>query len=499
MGVPYYFYKIYTAFNNITIPIESIPKNVEYLFFDYNSLIHPCAQVAIKTFSENGGKNNVESEIIKQTINYTRYIISLVKPRNIYIMIDGVAPMGKLHQQKERRYKSNFLNPNNLWDSNNITPGTPFMSNLTESLSREFPDVIISDSNEPGEGEHKMIRIISNLVNPESIMIYGLDGDLLMLSLLSKWSESIILIRDNSFNEKLAEVDKTFMFVDIKVLCECVYNESVNKIKSFGISKNEFIRDYIFLCFFLGNDFVEHIPSISIRDNGLAVVQKIYIKLLGKYNRSLTYPDIHGGFLTELVKEIGSCEDYYFDKIFKMSKLKEPLPEQELTKSIHFMQDNYIYGHRDFKSRYYLFYNVYNSSNLSEICKKYIESIYWTWGYYNGHKHDNWSWSYKFPVAPFASTLYNFLRTFDFKQINFKKDNPITPLEQLLIVLPPGSLVNINESYKRVFRVNSKTLHSKFPNKLLIDLHNREWIWQSKVLFNDNNESVNLLDYFSDV
>ena len=60
-------------------------------------------------------------------------------------------------QQKQRR----FNNDKKLWDTNAISPGTKFMDKLNLKLKEikyNFK-IIISDSNEPGEGEHKLCNI----------------------------------------------------------------------------------------------------------------------------------------------------------------------------------------------------------------------------------------------------------------------------------------------------------------------------------------------------
>ena len=175
MGIPSlfsYYYRKFKKEDELLVSLKNL-KNIEYLFFDYNSLIHPSAHQILSANEDcylkipDNDKRTViiENDIIMNCINYTRLIITTIKPIHVYIMIDGVAPRSKMNQQRERRYKSHFFKEfeqekSRLWDSNKITPGTEFMELLTTQLHLNFPNVIISDSNEPGEGEHKMMSVL---------------------------------------------------------------------------------------------------------------------------------------------------------------------------------------------------------------------------------------------------------------------------------------------------------------------------------------------------
>ena len=205
MGIPWYFYTIYKKYNienDLVIDEKSIStSNIDYLYLDYNSMIHPCAQQTLNSIDTSITDTGIiEDTIIKNCLDYTRYILNVVKPKNIYIMIDGVAPRAKMNQQRERRYKSHFFkqierneNENKpVWNSNKITPGTNFMNKLIKRL-RDFKSqisnnyiVFISDSNEPGEGEHKIVAQWRTGTYNGNYAVYGLDADLIVLSILSR-------------------------------------------------------------------------------------------------------------------------------------------------------------------------------------------------------------------------------------------------------------------------------------------------------------------------
>ena len=184
------YYRKYKKEKELLTTLENIrDSNVEHLFFDYNSLIHPCAQQILSAnydkYSDGEVDNDeIEADIITNCLNYTQFIIDIVKCKNVYIVIDGVAPRAKISQQRERRYKSHFFKEleggkSSLWDSNKITPGTMFMEKLTKSLqewAQRWDGAVtlkISDSNQPGEGEHKMMRMLDSLNG--KVCVYGLD------------------------------------------------------------------------------------------------------------------------------------------------------------------------------------------------------------------------------------------------------------------------------------------------------------------------------------
>ena len=155
--------------------------------------------------------------------------------------LDGVAPRAKMNQQRARRFRGaqerqeadekkkefrkmmlgtkgeeEIEEPKETWDSNVITPGTPFMRLLAQSLRYWVAyklntdpmwanmKVIISDATVPGEGEHKIMEFIRSQRRSQDFdpnthhVIYGLDADLIMLA-LSTHEPHFRVIREDVF------------------------------------------------------------------------------------------------------------------------------------------------------------------------------------------------------------------------------------------------------------------------------------------------------------
>eukprot|EP00955_Chlamydomonas_euryale_P005229 56039-Chlamydomonas_euryale.AAC.1 len=93
--------------------------------------------------------------------------------------------------------------PSDPFDSNCITPGTPFMDRLGKHLRFfvrkkksedplwQSPVVVFSGHDVPGEGEHKIMEYIRwekkkpGYAPNQRHAMYGLDADLVMLSLVT--------------------------------------------------------------------------------------------------------------------------------------------------------------------------------------------------------------------------------------------------------------------------------------------------------------------------
>ena len=60
------------------------------------------------------------------------------------------------------------------------------------------------------------------------------------------------------------------------------------EVSSINLDHQKIIDDFIFLCFFVGNDFLPHLPSLSIREGALDGILFIYKNLLPSLGNYLT-------------------------------------------------------------------------------------------------------------------------------------------------------------------------------------------------------------------
>ena len=308
MGIPSYFSHIVKNHRDIIKKINNSIK-INNLYLDCNSIIYD----AVRTIEYKDDDDDFERKLIKLTCEKIEQYISQISPdKLVYIAFDGVAPVAKLEQQRNRRYKSWFQNELNKelnskiedgWNTTSITPGTQFMTKLNTSAQHYFKNfkkfkvekIIVSTSAEEGEGEHKLFEYIRD--NDEyhritTTVIYGLDADLIMLTINHlSITDKLYLFRETPHFIKSIDssLDPNSLYMmDIPELSKSIILHMNNNRTPNNKQKHNRIYDYIFLCFLLGNDFMPHFPSINIRTSGINILMGAYKKTIGDSNENLT-------------------------------------------------------------------------------------------------------------------------------------------------------------------------------------------------------------------
>lgn len=465
------------------------------------------------------------------------------------------------------------------WDHNAITPGTEFMYNLSNALQfyvneRITSDplwkglvVIFSDASVPGEGEHKIMSYIrlqrSQLGYPPNMthVLYGMDADLIMLGLATHevnffiFRETILFGKEQICKrcggkghnmafckgtaipiEDIEEQNQVppFQMINIATLREYLTVELYVDTKSFRWLPERAIDDFVFLCFFVGNDFLPHLPSLDIREGALEDLITIYKESLASL----------GGFITDqghvdllkanvILQKVGELEPVVFrnrkkqqdqndernksaatpqkeihadtlkqavSKKRKLEETAEPtskrlkdepvnfheLLKEEIKKSqTHQVQDDIRFGQDEgWKLRYYTQKFKFTETDVKQrtqtfqnVAHEYIKGLCWVMLYYY-EGCVSWNWYFPYHYAPLASDLFQIDRF----NISFELSKPLTPLQQLMSVLPEASGHCLPKPFRNLMKSNDSPILDFYPTDFKLDLNGKRFSWQAVVL-----------------
>ena len=523
MGIPLYFRHLVNNFDDILTSNKNL-KSCDNLYLDLNCGIHYCCREIIKDGYNKNKKDIIEKKMIENIISYINLLLKYSNPQKmLFIAVDGPAPKSKMNQQRLRRFKTfyerkelkkieqqNNINKEekDVWDTNAITPGTEFMDKLGKTLqniktyiSNKNLKIILSDSNVPGEGEHKIFNYIKEHDIQGSNVIYGLDADLIMLCLASK-RENMYLLRETvEFNNKIHVDGFKFLFLDIDRLKSHLLEEVCDRLGQYNLSdeqKNEIVDDYIFLSFLLGNDFITHSPSVDLHNGGFDLLLDLYARFYLELKSNLVSiqnKKINHDFLKSIIRDLGMMEDSILETYFK-KRLRWRPPnknyDSQYEKDIDLLnflprinndlEKNVRQGDDGWRERYYQ--NVFNFDTstryeIDKLCHNYFEGLYWTFHYYN-FDCISWDWSYLYHQSPSFHDLYLYMDKFlaDVNSIEIKNNIKIKPFEQLLIVLPPDSKDLLPYEYSKLMVDSNSDIIEYYPELYNIETFNKRYFWE---------------------
>lgn len=521
MGIPAFFRQIIEKYP--TTHSHTLKEQVDYFFIDFNSIIYD-SYYALDRSKIYATTTQFEKFLIEEVLKKLTYlVVDVVKPQQmLYIAIDGSAPRAKMVQQRWRRYKSakdklyfqqlrekhGMEKEHIIWDaSSNISPGTKFMKKLATALKSSIKmghfsthtasplKIVLSDSNVAGEGEHKFLPVIRNLVanhKEDIIVIYSPDADMIVLAMATH-KDKIYIFRRVKATDDATSVEKQYTLAGKEYLYLSIDEYRRAFIETLAITDKKrdpirLITDYVFMTFFGGNDFVMAFPYLKIKEekreqqkSGLGLLLAIYSKILGNSNEYLILINkdnylVNNDFLRQIFEELSRSEDYYM-RGFQM-KIKQTMEgrgdefkvEREKGKT-PFEIDKLRYEHYEYYSQLHPFYNQYKDlfrkidyslpkqewktkyyehffyispKNMSEynqyrnrVCLNYLESLIFNLRYYMMGL-PSYTFYYQFRAPPVASDVFfNLQRNVsDVNKITFPMGEPYKPFDQLMMILP---------------------------------------------------------------
>ncbi|WCJ41890.1 5'-3' exoribonuclease 2 [Euphorbia peplus] len=582
------------------------PNGMEFdnLYLDMNGIIHPCFHPDDHHHSPPTTFEEVFINIYEYIDHIFRIVRPR---NILYLAIDGVAPRAKMNQQRSRRFRAakdmeiseeeeqvlrkEFerldkqvlpKQDTEVSDSNMITPGTEFMFLLSRKLqdyisSRISCDpgwkkikVILSDANVPGEGEHKIMSFIRQQrtvdgYNPNTRhCLYGLDADLIMLALathelhFSILREEVLSVPEpqsicfsdlemssGRVTKRSWFTRKPYQFLHLWILREYleIDLEITDAPEKFSFDIERVIDDFVFMCFFVGNDFLPCMPTLQIREQAIDLLMTVYktkFKNLGGYlvdTQRVNDPK-HSYFKLKRVEKfillIGSYEDMIFKKRSELYQQKlrklcinsDALEEDpsELDANLEFNTSNGSFAPVDEKAHASEDMILQNTKELKAKLKARLRNksdlfqhgglgsdnvklgtADWKRRYYKEkfvaadveskreeivQKYTeglHWVLLYYFSEVPSWTWFYPYhyapfasdMKGLTRVKVKFHKSSPFKPFDQLMAVLPPRSSQFLPEAYRKLMTDKNSNIIKFYPDELDVDTDGKRFIWQA--------------------
>eukprot|EP00038_Savillea_parva_P026454 m.54229 g.54229 ORF g.54229 m.54229 type:complete len:1438 (+) comp7513_c0_seq2:69-4382(+) len=588
MGIPK-FYR-YTSERypclSQTIKDAEVPE-IDNLYLDMNGIIHNCSHPN----DEDPNFRITEDIIFDGVMRYIEGLFRIIRPKRLFYMaVDGCAPRAKMNQQRARRFRSakdaeaaleaaikkgtviaGDIDPEtgkkreDRFDSNCITPGTPFMARLQEHLEyfvhRKLTSDptwkgvhVIMDGHEcPGEGEHKILDYIRSLkstpgFNPNTRhCMYGLDADLMILGLLSHEPYFFLLREEVTFGKSRGapkkELDgveqKTWHLLSLTLFRDYLDAEfsSLKDELKFQYDFERLLDDWVLLSFFVGNDFLPHLPDFHIADDITPFIYNCYRTVMKKCDGWLT----DGGIidlprLQMLIDEMAKFDVQRFDEFYvdtrwagydasgngKKAKGKgkkgggKPASQDNTSTNPGAMLLSMLHGAmgaaaegaggdmadndnneqddeevedgesifdlemQQHKRAYYL--EKFELADVEDgfvddLAKRYVTGLQWVLLYYFKGV-PAWGWFFDSHYAPYVSDI----RGVGSLKIEFDLGEPFLPFEQLMAVLPPASKKHVPPAMQPLMTDPDSPIADFYPLDFKTDLNGKKQDWEALVL-----------------
>jgi 5'-3' exonuclease len=410
MGIEKFFYSLAKnkmIKNNSIITGFNKAYDIEHLFIDFNSIVYnvvseienelnyllydiilfeydkkeltikskeisekwnfDLTDVTIEKYKEYFTTTIIDNDAMMQIKNTIIHISSvLTEPeqiKTIFIAIDGTPQMGKIIEQKKRRYmgyllskfKKNIYNEKfeyvsekrKIYEKNKITYDrgriisyTRLMKTIQDVLSSEeflielkikninLEKYILSHQNVFGEGEKKIMDYIIQHKIKGRYGIYSPDADMIILGIIIKNvlnnDSEIMILR---FNQQTKEYDS----IHINMLCDSIFEYVVkftNVLES-ELNKINITNDISFLFSLFGNDFVPKMESIDAKHDVQLIIDCYCSTLISPKKISyIIFINTDGQYkmnyinFFNIIKNIANIEDILLYDIFMSNKYR---------------------------------------------------------------------------------------------------------------------------------------------------------------------------------
>lgn len=491
MGIPAYFANLIRAYPHIVRPRAAVGP-VSRLYLDWNSAIHPCAAKV---------PDGDERRMIAETMAYLATLRRVAAPSRLtYVAIDGVPVFAKMQQQRRRRHLSVMLKrltagsgaAGGAWDSNAISPGTRFMRDLAAELRAQHgadATVAVSDDTEYGEGEHKIMQHLRDDPpgEPEAggeegaTLIYGLDADLILLSMLSSTRRIFLMREPTQFRGEERNSPQDFLYLDVDALREAVRRSGVDDLPSYVVAVS-----------LLGNDFLPPVGPFRMRRDGMAQVLGCYAAARAASGEArLVSGDgvVSGRFLKALLEAMAAREPAAMHALHAWYVAAAPpnRPGVVLQEFFPILPENRVVyplfdGGRDWRAAYRKFL-LPGAATPAEAAACYLQGLQWNLDYYTkGYRAvDARRWHYPYLYGPLAADLAAAAPAGPLPAHRPAACDlvPYTPVQCLALILPAASAGLLPERVRGIVTDARRGCAHAFPARFAMSTYLRGFLHET--------------------
>jgi len=481
--------------------ITPCPQRIDTLAIDLNGLFHLCAQKVYrygtgpslliqKNTSLSTSRTNIA--LFKEICAKMERLRNDINPaKKLILCVDGVAGCGKMYQQRQRRFKTGLTMDINGFNPNSFTPGTKLMDHLTKyvdwyirnmmtnSKAWQELEVVFSNEKVPGEGEHKIMQYLRVYGNPsETICVYGLDADLIMIGVLLPLN-NVYIAREAEYGFiEYIRLD-TLKTNILGMMRWPTATSTVPTTPTMSFDPKTALQDFILMSFLVGNDFLPTLPTVTILDGALDMVLEIYLEV-GAVHGHLTKVDpvtqqivFRKEAVLDFFRRFGSREKELVET--KYNSQHAFFPDPLVLRNLRIHQQRNVVHFDKYREDYYKAKFRGADRSVRSIVTEYLDGMRWVLNYYRNGIPD-WTWFFPYFYGPFLTDFAEVLETYECRP--FQLHEPVNPFLQLMMVLPensksliPGELADVGTHLKQYF-----------PDVIEIDLTGKRKEWEGVVI-----------------
>lgn len=417
MGVPGLFSFLSRRYGDVFRILGRDRGNLDLqgVYLDGNGLLYPIANMVKKA-------DDIARTLLEAVQEYADVFRC---PCHLYI--DGPAHMGKMRQQRLRRFmydpvtmvqdRTGDMIP---WSPAMFTPGTKMMQDIDTYVQANrisYPGLgVYSSYAEAGEGEHKIIRDLRSLAKSSHdrprVAIVGKDADLLLLGMSLTPAEGYNLSLYILRHDDRTNVD-AYKAIDPMNVIECAQLRQV----ILGHESQSSIWSFIVATFLIGNDFLPPVPEFSLIRESLPLILSLHPILADRNG-------IKWDAIIPFLKAYSSIMDQHRDAIYGPWYQSD---DAKVVPSIQTFEDLYYFNMTPFKP------------DLNALVRTWVSTIQWNYLYYrDGLGGASTAWQYPTHFAPSLNTLLRLIPGSSQDIDDGVKPGPasLTPLQALSGVLP---------------------------------------------------------------